>query len=91
MIIEEPNSLEDVWEEDCKVEAFFEEIDGEKNITLSANRAGLISLAKLLLFIAKDEHDDYYHVHIDKYSGLEKSSNAGMIFQKCSFTTPPNR
>jgi hypothetical protein len=30
-----------------------------------ANTEGLVSLAKLLLFVAKEEHKEGYHVHLD--------------------------
>jgi hypothetical protein len=81
MSIKEPKNLSEVWENGCKVEAFYE--DG--NVTISANPEGLRSLAKLLLFIARDEHEEYYHFHFDKHSGLEDSSNVGLIFQKYTF------
>ncbi len=82
MNINEPEGLTEVWEDNCKIEAFYEDFDGERNVTISANREGLISLAKLMLYVAREEHEDFYHVHIDEYSGIESSSNIGLIFQK---------
>jgi len=86
-----PSTLGEVWEDECKVEAFYEEGDAGPNVTIAANQEGLMSLAKVLLFIAKEEHEEYYHVHFDQYSGLESSSNVGIIFQKVTFSEPPNR
>lgn len=91
MNIEEPDTLGEVWSEGCRVEAFYEEDNSHANVTIAANQEGLVSLAKLLLFIAKEEHQEDYHVHLDKYSGLESSSNVGLIFQKETFQKPPNR
>lgn len=93
--MEEPSTLEEVWLEGAKVEATYEETSAGANVTVSANREGLEMLAKLLLFILRDEHNEYYEIHFDEYSSSEEgylpSSNVGLTFQKCSFREPPNR
>jgi len=85
MAISEPRNLSEVWEKDCKVEAHFEDSQSGATVTIAANEEGLISLAKLFLFIARAEDEKNYHVHFDIYSGLEPTSNVGLIIQKVSF------
>ena len=82
MIIEEPRTLGEVWEHGYEIEAFNEGGEGTAEVVVRANTEGLLSLAKLLLFVAKEEHKEGYHVHLDGYSGLGPSSNIGLIFQK---------
>ena len=85
MNLEIPKKLNEVWEENCKVEAFLQDSEIGPTVTISTNNAGLTSLAKLFLFIANEENEENYHVHFDVYSGLESSSNVGLIIQKANF------
>jgi hypothetical protein len=50
-------------------------------ITLSANKAGLLSLANHLLNLAQDEVPSGYHIHLDEYNSLE-SGSSDLIIQK---------
>lgn len=47
-------------------------ISGEKEITVSANREGLLSLAGRLKALAEGMPGD--HIHYDDYSSLEEGS-----------------
>ena len=54
-------------------------ISGEKEITVSANREGLLSLAGQLKTLAEGNPGD--HIHYDEYSSLEEGS-AEMIVER---------
>ncbi|MBB6502633.1 hypothetical protein [Pedobacter cryoconitis] len=43
-------------------------------IIISANKAGLISLAKQMLTLAQDSVPIGYHMHFDEYNSLEEES-----------------
>lgn len=43
-------------------------------ILISANKAGLISLANHLLTLSQDEILEGTHIHLDEYNSLEESS-----------------
>ncbi len=47
-------------------------VSGEKEITVSANREGLLSLAGQLKTLAEGMPGD--HIHYDEYSSLEEGS-----------------
>ena len=51
----------------------------ENQIQIHANKAGLISLAKQLLYLAQDETPIGYHYHLDDYNSLETDSNELII------------
>jgi len=51
-------------------------------ILISANKAGLISLAKQLLSLAQDDVPLGYHMHYDEYSSLEETSVELIIEKK---------
>ncbi|QIL42405.1 hypothetical protein G7074_25970 [Pedobacter sp. HDW13] len=48
-------------------------------IVISANQAGLISLAKHLLFLAQNETPLDCHYHLDEYNSLENGSKEIII------------
>ena len=56
------------WEEGFEIRATIHE--GE--MTISANREGMISLANILLDLA--EEDPGTHVHLDEFNSLEDGS-----------------
>jgi len=51
----------------------------ENQIQIHANKAGLISLAKQLLYLAQDETPIGCHCHLDDYNSLETGSNELII------------
>lgn len=53
----------------------------DNEIIISANKAGLLSLAKHLLSLAEDEIPAGYHLHYDEYNSLETDS-VEIILQK---------
>ena len=57
------------WIEGSKISV---RISGEKEITVSANREGLLSLAGQLKTLAEGIPGD--HIHYDEYSSLEEGS-----------------
>ena len=67
--------MEIEWVEGFKIKA----IAGDNEIVLSANREGLLSLAKQLTALADGVSGD--HIHYDEYNSLEDGS-AGMIIEK---------
>ena len=63
------------WVEDFKIKV----IARDNEIVLSANREGLLSLAKHLTALANGVPGD--HIHYDEYNSLEEGS-AEMIIEK---------
>ena len=53
----------------------------ESYIQLTANKEGLISLAKQLLNLAQEDIPKGYHLHYDEYNSLENGS-LDMVIQK---------
>lgn len=53
----------------------------ENEVTIRANKSGLISLARHLLTLAQDSVPKYSHIHLDEYNSLEEGS-AELIIQK---------
>ena len=43
-------------------------------VIISANKAGLVSLAKQMLTLAQDAVPMGYHMHFDEYNSLEEGS-----------------
>lgn len=66
------------WHENFKIET---KIKNNKEIIISANKEGLLSLANHLLNLAQDSVPLDYHLHFDEYNSLENSSKE-LIIQK---------
>lgn len=77
-IPEYDNCIECVWEENfkIKVSAPFD------TLTIEANREGLISLARHLLYLSQDDVPNGSHVHFDEYNSLEDGSLELIISKK---------
>ena len=67
------------WEHGFNIETSIQ----ENVINITANKEGLISLAKLLLFLAQDDVPNGAHVHYDEYNSLEEGS-CELIIEKGS-------
>lgn len=65
------------WEQGFEIESKLM----NSEILISANKAGLISLAKHLLELAQDEIRPGYHLHLDENNSLEDGS-LSIIIQK---------
>lgn len=65
------------WEYDFKISS---KIENNETI-ISANKEGLISLAKILLTLAQDSVPSEYHLHLDEYNSLEQSASS-LVIQK---------
>ncbi|KLT65391.1 hypothetical protein [Pedobacter sp. BMA] len=65
------------WEYGFEIKSIFD--DGE--ILITANRAGLISLAKQLLTLAQEDVPANFHLHYNSDNSLEEGSNE-LIIQK---------
>lgn len=50
-------------------------------VTIRANKSGLISLARHLLTLAQDSTPKHSHIHLDDYNSLEEGS-AELILEK---------
>ena len=53
-----------------------------REIIISANKAGLISLAKHMLTLAQDDVPIGHHMHLDEYNSLEEGSIELIIEKK---------
>ncbi|MBD5523586.1 MAG: hypothetical protein HDR04_04050 [Lachnospiraceae bacterium] len=58
------------WEKGFNIKV---EREGDE-VLISANKAGLISLANHLLTLSQDEVLEGTHIHLDKYNSLEEDS-----------------
>lgn len=69
---------------ELKWEPGFEIKTGINNdqLIISANKAGLISLAKQMLTLAQDMFPVGYHMHFDEYNSLEEGSIELIIEKK---------
>ena len=68
------------WEEGFRIEARIERPDKEQEqIVLSANREGLLSLARILTALADEKPG--CHIHLDAYNSLEDGS-AELILER---------
>ncbi|WP_425145306.1 Imm32 family immunity protein [Deinococcus sp.] len=59
-----------VWERDFEIEVNC--MNGQA--TISANKAGLVSLARHLLLLAQDSYPPGHHWHFDDLNSLENGS-----------------
>ena len=50
-------------------------------VTIKANKSGLISLARHLLTLAQDFVPKHSHIHLDEYNSLEEGSSE-LILEK---------
>ncbi len=65
------------WEDDFTISAHI----ASNSVTISANRDGLVSLAKHLLTLAQKEVPIGRHIHLDDINSLEEGS-CEMIIEK---------
>ena len=64
-----------VWEENFSIKCVHDENDINNNtVIISANKGGLISLARHLLELAQDNVPEFCHFHLDDYGSLEDNS-----------------
>jgi hypothetical protein len=68
--------MEIEWVEGSKISV---SIQDNKEVTISANKEGLLSLSQQLKALAEGEPGD--HIHYDEYNSLETGSS-GMIIEK---------
>ncbi len=65
------------WEKDFAIS-----VDALGNeVTIRANKSGLISLTRHLLTLAQDSTLKHSHIHLDEYNSLENGS-AELILEK---------
>ena len=67
------------FEDDCRISV---EIDDDLSVRLAANRAGLITLAKLMLTLSADNVPDGVHMHLDTMNGCLEDNSNGLIIVK---------
>lgn len=75
----EDNILRLQWENGFAIKC---DIDKYNNVVLSANSAGLISLARHLLTLAQSDVPEYTHIHLDEYDSLESGSKELIIVKR---------
>lgn len=61
------------------IEGFIISVKNDGNVTISANKEGLLTLADQLISLANEESGT--HIHYDEYNSLEDGSSA-MIIEK---------
>lgn len=66
------------WENGFEIKS----VTNNEVIIITANKAGLISLANHLLNLAQDNVPASHHLHFDEHNSLEEGSNE-LIIQKC--------
>ena len=64
------------WEDGFTIKV---RVDDGKTVVISANREGLLSLARQLSDMANEEYG--FHIHYDEYNSLEDDSSE-MIIEK---------
>lgn len=64
-----------VWDDNFFIEARI----SKNSVTIKANKAGLLSLARHLQALAKDEIPNRYHFHLDESNALEDGSSEIII------------
>jgi hypothetical protein len=72
-----PARLADVWEDGDEITLTLVRSQEGDNVIVEANSAGYRSLARLMLHMATTMQ--HGHLHIDRYSGLEMSSDVGLV------------
>jgi len=71
-------SLKFEWEDDYTISCLVE----NNSVYLSANKDGLITLARHMLTLAQNEVPENSHIHLDEYTCLEKGSTELVIIRK---------
>lgn len=66
------------WEDDFEIEV---RIIGNSTVQITANRDGLISLARHLINLSQDRYQKGYDFHLDSYNSLSEGSSE-LIIQK---------
>ena len=64
------------WHGDFRIES---KIEGDGAIVISANKDGLITLARQMLAMADDSDPAGFHIHYDESSSLEDGSTEIII------------
>ena len=67
--------MEFKWEEGFKIQVIIE----NDSVRIIANKEGLISLARHLTNLSKDEYRKGYHFHLDSHNSLEDNSKELVI------------
>ena len=67
-----------IWEHGFEIES---NVHGNE-ITIMANKSGLISLARHLLTLAQDDVPAGSHFHLDQFNSLEEGSTEMIIVRK---------
>lgn len=67
------------FEDDYRISV---EIDDDMSVCLSANKAGLISLAKLMLTLSSNNVPDGVHMHLDTMNGCLEENSYELIICK---------
>ena len=72
------NGLDVIWSDDSKFK-----IDlGHNEVVISANQAGLISVAKQLLYMAYSDISDGSHVHYDSFFTKMSPEDIELVIEK---------
>jgi hypothetical protein len=82
MDMEIPENLQSVWHDECRIEVIIEPFDSGHGVTISANQEGLISLARLLLYIASERVSEDCYIELEAPTILESTSNIGLSLRK---------
>ena len=72
------NAIDVIWEEGAHAELSF----GDNQIHIRANRDGLISLAKQMIYLAVNDVHEGSHVHYDSY--FLGNTQLELVIEKCN-------
>jgi hypothetical protein len=67
----EEHGVQTIWEAGCVITT---DVEKSGHILITANQAGLISLARLFLSLAQPQVPIYQHIHLDELNSLEDGS-----------------
>jgi len=67
------------FEDDYRIDV---RVEDDLSVCISADKGGLISLAKLMLTLSADNVPDGVHAHLDSLDGLEEGSSELVIEKK---------
>ena len=72
------NGLDVIWENDAKYSISV----NDNNVVVSANKSGLISFAKQMLYMAYNDLHKGSHVHYDDFFTKIKTNDFELIIEK---------
>ena len=73
------NAMDVIWESGSKYDI---KIEDGNSVVISANKRGLISLAKQMLYMAENDLPQGSHVHYDSFFAPNNDNDLDLIIEK---------